>query len=63
MHVLLIYAKSLKNKLERVHFSVKFYVVGGGGKILVGGGTKILAGRGWSWMVAQFNNALNKLKE
>ena len=34
MHFLLIYAKSLKNNFERVHFSVKFQVMGGGGEIM-----------------------------
>ena len=34
MHFLLIYATSLKNNFERVHFSVKFQVMGGGGEIM-----------------------------
>ena len=55
--------KSLKNNIERAHFSVKFKVMGGGGKIMtdrrwswvvaaklwlvLGGGDKIMACRGW----------------
>ena len=45
MYVILIYAKSLRNNFERVHFPVTFYNVGGGGKII--------AGRRWSSVVVQ----------
>ena len=34
MYFLLINAKSLKNNFERVHFSVKYCVRGGGGEIM-----------------------------
>ena len=36
MHVLLIYVKSLKNSFEKVNYSVKFEIMGGGGEIITG---------------------------
>ena len=65
MYFLLTYLKSLKNNFERVHLSVKFQIMGGGGEIMAGcgwwwqnygfswvavdGGVKIMTGRGWWW--------------
>ena len=50
MHFLLIYTKSLKNKFERVHFSEKFQVIGGGGEIMAGD-RWWLQNYGCSWVV------------
>ena len=68
MHVLIIYAKSLKNIFGRVNFSVKFYIVGGGGEIMACRECSwvLVENYGWSWiavdgrhrpwMVARFCN-------
>ena len=48
-----IYVKSLKNSFEKVNYSVKFEIMGGGGKIITGRewlqvvGAKLC----WSWVV------------
>ena len=53
IHILVIYVKSLKNSFEKVNYSVKFEIMGGGGEIITGRewlqvvGAKLC----WSWVV------------
>ena len=64
----------MKNNFERAHFSVKFKVVGGGGKIMAvcgwwrqnyGWSWVVVGGRGWSHdlVIMSLVNSLNMIFE